>query len=146
MADRECVIDRLHLTPISSTIQLRPQFHHVDTQLDQERAATKALREVPQKQEARAIQLSVKNAEDPSSQLSSTMKALRIAEEEAWTKLHWVDQDTDEAWEMYAAVCLKDGEAGQLECVTTKKEYIEWLSAGKPIVKQPKEIAGKKEG
>lgn len=75
------------------------------------------------------------------------MKALRVAEEEAWTKLHWIDQDSDEAWEMYANICLKDGdEAGGLKCVTSKKEYVEWLGAGKPIVKQPKEVAVKKEG
>ncbi|PWW76544.1 hypothetical protein C7212DRAFT_19771, partial [Tuber magnatum] len=86
--------DKLYLTPITSTLQLRPQFHHIDTQIDLERAANKTLH--PVKQEARAIQLSVKSSEDPSSQLSSSMKAVRMAEEENWTKLHWVDQDTDD--------------------------------------------------
>ncbi|KAG0129594.1 hypothetical protein HOY82DRAFT_487990 [Tuber indicum] len=139
--------DKLYLTPITSTLQLRPQFRHIDTQIDLERAANKALH--PVKQEARAIQLSVKNSEDPSSQLSSSMKAVRLAEEENWTKLHWVDQDTDDAWGVYEDVCLTAEEVGEegkvrdglLKCVTTKKEYIEWLRAGKPIVK--KEGGGK---
>jgi len=141
------ITDKLFLTPITSTLQLRPQFHHIDTQIDLERAANKALH--PVKQEARAIQLSVKNSEDPSSQLSSSMKAVRMAEEENWTKLHWVDQDTDDAWGVYDDVCLAGEAAGEegkvkdelLKCVTTKKEYVEWLSAGKPIVK--KEGGGK---
>ncbi|CUS15842.1 unnamed protein product [Tuber aestivum] len=142
--------DKLYLTPITSTLQLRPQFHHIDTQIDLERAANKALH--PVKQEARAIQLSVKNSEDPSSQLSSSMKAVRMAEEENWTKLHWVDQDTDDAWGVYEDVCLTgetkeeegEGEGVKdelLKCVTTKREYVEWLSAGKPIVR--KEGGGK---
>ncbi|RPB04185.1 hypothetical protein L873DRAFT_1628189, partial [Choiromyces venosus 120613-1] len=135
--------EKLYLTPITSTLQLRPQFHHIDTQIDRERAANKALQ--PVKQEARAIQLSVKNTEDPSSQLSSSMKAMRMAEEENWTKLHWVDQDCEDAWLVYEGVCLTgEGGAGEegksedelLKCVTAKKEYVEWLSAGKPIVKK----------
>jgi len=78
------------------------------------------------------------------------MKAVRLAEEENWTKLHWVDQDTDDAWVVYEDVCLAGEVAGEeegkvkdelLKCVTTKKEYVEWLSAGKPIVK--KEGGGK---
>lgn len=127
------------MTPISSTLQLRPQFHHVDTALEAERAATKALRDAsaPQKpQEARAVHLSVKNADDPASQLSSTMKALRIAEEEEWIKLHWIDQDTDDAWEIYEGSCLKNGEGGVLKSVTRKREYMEWLATGKPGIKK----------
>ncbi|KAH0607573.1 uncharacterized protein H6S33_002607 [Morchella sextelata] len=134
--------DQLYLTPITSTLQLRPQFHHVDTAVEAERAASKAARDAsaPQKpQEARAVHLSVKNSDDPSSQLSNTMKALRVAEEEEWTKLHWVDQDTEDAWEMYEVSCLKEGEGGLLKNVTGKAEYMEWLSTGKPIVKK-KEI------
>jgi DNA-directed RNA polymerase-3 subunit RPC5 len=136
------VLDQLYLTPITSTLQLRPQFHHVDTAVEAERAASKAARDAsaPQKpQEARAVHLSVKNSDDPSSQLSNTMKALRVAEEEEWTKLHWVDQDTEDAWEMYEVSCLKEGEGGLLKNVTGKAEYMEWLSTGKPIVKK-KEI------
>ncbi|KAH8149296.1 uncharacterized protein LAJ45_06836 [Morchella importuna] len=134
--------DQLYLTPITSTLQLRPQFHHVDTAVEAERAASKAARDAsaPQRpQEARAVHLSVKNSDDPSSQLSNTMKALRVAEEEEWTRLHWIDQDTEDAWDMYEVSCLKDGEGGLLKNVTGKAEYMEWLSTGKPIVKK-KEI------
>lgn len=70
------------------------------------------------------------------------MKALRVAEEEEWTKLHWVDQDTDDAWEIYESSCLKNGDGGVLKSVTGKMEYMEWLSTGRPIIR--KEV--KKEG
>jgi len=48
-----------------------------------------------------------------------------------------------DAWGVYGDVCLAGEAAGEegkvkyelLKCVTTKKEYVEWFSAGKPIVK-----------
>ncbi|KAL7268814.1 hypothetical protein RUND412_008545 [Rhizina undulata] len=133
--------DNLHFTPLSTTLQLRPQFPHVDSALDQERAATKALRDAaaPQKTpEARAVHLSVKSTDDPSSQTSSTMKALRIAEEEEWVKCHWVDQDADDAWEVYeglkgGAVVEKDEAkegTGKLRLRADMEEYLEGVRGG----------------
>ncbi|TGZ85126.1 hypothetical protein EX30DRAFT_337532 [Ascodesmis nigricans] len=124
--------DQLHLTPIKSTVQLRPQFPHVDAQLAQERAATKALRDLDaadKPAEAKAVHLSVKNTADPNSQLSSTMKALRLAEEEEWRHMHWIDQDDEGSWDQYEFLRLKDTEGAQrLKPTTTKQEYMDWLS------------------
>ncbi|KAF8248555.1 hypothetical protein K440DRAFT_583333 [Wilcoxina mikolae CBS 423.85] len=128
--------DQLHLTPLNATLQLRPLFHHVDAQLAAERAQTKSLREAdePEKStQARAVHLTV-NQEV--SQMSATMKALRIAEEDEWKRLHWIDQDDDEAWDQYELLCLEDCRvAGCLKCSTSKTEYIDWLS-GAMMVKR----------
>jgi len=63
------------------------------------------------------------------SQMSSTMKALRLAEEEEWKKLHWIDQDEDAAWDYYDSLYLKDPElAKTLNSSTSKSEYMDWLS------------------
>ena len=117
--------DQLHLTPVNATLQLRPLFHHVDAQLAAERAQTKSLREadeVEKPAQARAVHLTVNQ------EVSQTMKALRIAEEEEWMKLHWIDQDDDEAWDQYELLCFGDSIPGYLKCGTSKTEYMDWLS------------------
>lgn len=125
----------MHLTPIKSTVQLRPQFAHVDAQSAQERQASRAARDADQPEkpaEARAVHLTVKNPGDPTSQMSSTQAALRLAESESWTTLHWLDQDSDEAWDQYEMLCLKDPEnAPKLRAATTKQDYMEWISGQK---------------
>lgn len=121
-------LDQLHLTPFKAALQLRPQFPHVDAQSAAERAQTKSQRdaEEPDKPQARAVHMTV-NQEV--SQMSSTMKALRIAEEEDWKKMHWIDQDDDLAWDQYELLCVKDPEAAErLKCSTQKTEYMDWLS------------------
>jgi DNA-directed RNA polymerase-3 subunit RPC5 len=134
--------DQLHLTPIKSTLQLRPQFHHIDAQSVQERAATKALREAdappPAAAGTRSITLQFKNSDDPNAiHMSSNAKAQRMAEEDEWTKLHWVDQEDDEAWDQYELLCLKDPTTvGPLKPTTTKSEYMDWLS-GAMFQKKP---------
>jgi DNA-directed RNA polymerase-3 subunit RPC5 len=123
------MIDQLHLTPLHSTLQLRPQFHHVDAQDAAERAQSRSLRDADESDkpaQARAVHMTV-NQEV--SQMSSTMKAIRLAEEEDWKKLHWIDQDEDAAWDQYELLTLKNPElAGRLRCGTTKGEYMDWLS------------------
>ncbi|KAI5795534.1 Sin-like protein conserved region-domain-containing protein [Geopyxis carbonaria] len=124
--------DQLHLTPIISTLQLRPQFLHVDAQGAQDRAANKALRDADQPErpsEARAVHMSVKNTADPAAQMSSTMKALRMAEGEEWKHIHWVDQDNDEAWDQYELLSLEESkQETQLRCQTSKNVYMDFLS------------------
>ena len=114
---------------MNSTLQLRPQFHHVDAQLAQERAQSKSLRDAEEAEkpsQARAIHMTV-NQEV--TQMSTTQKALRMAEEEDWKQLHWIDQDDDEAWNQYELLCLRDPElAGRMKCSTSKGEYMDWLS------------------
>lgn len=57
------------------------------------------------------------------------MKTLRIAEEEEWKKLHWIDQDDDAAWDQYEHLCVKEPELAEaLKSTTTNAEYVEWLS------------------
>jgi DNA-directed RNA polymerase-3 subunit RPC5 len=117
------------LTPVHSTLQLRPQFSHVDAQNAQERAQNKVLRDADEAEkpsQARAVHLTV-NQEV--TQMSSTMKALRTAEEDEWKKLHWVDQEDDDAWNQYEMLCLRDTDnVSRLKTGTGKSEYMDWLS------------------
>ncbi|KAA8901432.1 Sin-like protein conserved region-domain-containing protein [Sphaerosporella brunnea] len=131
--------DQLHLTPLRSTLQLRPQFQHVDAQDAAERAQSRSLRdadETDKPAQARAVHMTV-NQEV--SQMSSTMKAIRIAEEDEWKKLHWIDQDEDASWDQYELLTLKNREqADQLRCKTPKGEYMDWLSGA---MMRKKEVA-----
>ncbi|KAI5818598.1 DNA-directed RNA polymerase III subunit Rpc5, partial [Pyronema omphalodes] len=124
--------DQLHLTPLHHTLQLRPHFHHVDAQTSAEKNLSRSLREEDEPQKpvaAKAVHMTV-NQE--TTQMTSTMKALRAEEEEIWKKLHWIDQEDGEAWDQYELLCLNDTEsADKLRCSTTKAEYMDWLSGAK---------------
>lgn len=85
------------------------------------------------------MHLTVKNTGDPGSQMSSTQAALRLAESESWQTLHWLDQDSDEAWDQYELLCLKDPEgAAKLRSITTKQDYMEWISGQKLAMRDSK--------
>jgi DNA-directed RNA polymerase-3 subunit RPC5 len=131
--------DQLHLTPLRSTLQLRPQFHHVDAQDAAERAQSRSLRDADEAEkpaQARAVHMTV-NQEV--SQMSSTMKAIRLAEEDEWKQLNWIDQDEDAAWDQYELLTLKNPEqAGELRCNTSQGEYMDWLSGA---MMKKKEVA-----
>ena len=97
-------LDKLHLTRLQNSLQLRPQFHHVDLATEQERASQKAQRELnnptpARPQEARAVNLSVKPSEGKLGDRSMISGAdqvardLRNEEDEQWREIDWVDQD-----------------------------------------------------
>lgn len=73
--------------------------------------------------------MTVKNVDDPNQQQASVMKTIRDEESEAWTTLHWVDQDEDECWNMFEHLKLKDMEGAEtLQPETSKQEYMDWIS------------------
>ena len=90
-------IDELHLTRVDSFASLRPQFHHVDAQTDNERSNSRAQRESehpPVESEARAVNMAVKSIDDEEQlDMSHVGKVLRGIQEEAWTKFDWVDEE-----------------------------------------------------
>lgn len=91
------------MTKLQDTLQLRPQFPHVDTAVEQERAGVKALRELnnptpARPVEARAINLTVKGGETKFGEArpafgDTITKDLRKEEDEQWREIDWVDQD-----------------------------------------------------
>ncbi|KAF3932297.1 hypothetical protein ABW19_dt0205629 [Dactylella cylindrospora] len=126
--------DKLHLTRLNGSLQLRPQFHHIDIMTEQERANQKAIREMnnpstAKPMEARAVNLQVKAASGDNRTLTAAeqlSKDIRQEEDEPWREIEWVDQDEDEAWQMFANVHKQ--EPVPLNNVLTKAEYFKWCS------------------
>ncbi|KAI5806803.1 hypothetical protein DFH27DRAFT_459370, partial [Peziza echinospora] len=104
---------QLHLTPLHAVLQLRPQFKYVDTAADLERALARSSRYDPPDPAlaptARSIQATVKNSIDgdaSAGQPESALQTLRREEGEEWRNLEWVDQDDEEAWNMFENMFL----------------------------------------
>ncbi|RKF63378.1 hypothetical protein GcC1_139013 [Golovinomyces cichoracearum] len=105
--------DQLHLTPVDNIVQMRPQFHHIDAAVEQERSSRVRETNVSAKSEAKAVQMTVKSQIDgENSNNAERSMAARIAaaQSEAWKAHRYVDEDTDEAWLEYSEsmfVCSK---------------------------------------
>jgi DNA-directed RNA polymerase-3 subunit RPC5 len=90
-------IDNLTLTPVNHIVQMRPQFHYIDAQADQEKSAQRSLRNETssaRQTEARAVQMTVKTTADGDEiDMSQMATTLRAVQEENWTRLAYVDED-----------------------------------------------------
>ncbi|KAK6356542.1 hypothetical protein TWF718_000897 [Orbilia javanica] len=141
--------DKLHFTRLTGALQLRPQFHHIDIMTEQERASQKAMREMnnpqgPKAAEARAVNLSVKTASGDNRTLTAAeqlAKDIRLEEDEPWREIEWVDQDDDEAWQMFANVHKQP--SAPLNNVFSTAEYFKWCTTH-TNVPEPDERKGAK--
>ncbi|KAK6068547.1 DNA-directed RNA polymerase III complex subunit Rpc37 [Seiridium cupressi] len=105
----------LHLTPAQSEIQLRPQLHHLDATTEQDRltrprdgpgqgpglakdgSAIGAAAPAP-----KAITMTIKSSGSGDQPTTETMAdRLRQVQVEHWQRLKYVEDDKDEAWELY---------------------------------------------
>ncbi|KAF3913001.1 hypothetical protein ABW21_db0200687 [Orbilia brochopaga] len=144
--------DKLHFTRLKGNLQLRPQFHHIDIMTEQERASQKAMRDMnnpnPSRPiEARAVNLSVKAASGDNRTLTAAeqlSKDIRMEEDETWREIEWVDQDDDEAWQMFANVHKQ--QPVPLNNVLTKAEYFKWCSAPVGASDEPDDGKGHRHG
>ena len=78
--------------------QLRPQFHHLDAAVSEEKARLRRDREAaePTKgSEPRAIQMSMKSSEADTMDMMTTSMVLHATESEPWTKLEYFDEDVN---------------------------------------------------
>ncbi|KAF4995822.1 hypothetical protein FGRMN_4884 [Fusarium graminum] len=94
----------LHLTPVSSLVHLRPQLHHIDATVQQERqaAATKDSAPSTAGGTARAIHMTVKATGDGETVTTETMAdRLRSVQTEHWRTMHYTDENEEAAWEVY---------------------------------------------
>ncbi|KAK6495448.1 hypothetical protein TWF481_003467 [Arthrobotrys musiformis] len=140
---------KLHFTRLAGSLQLRPQFHHIDIMTEQERANQKAMREMNNPQnakatEARAVNLSVKTASGDNRTLSAAeqlAKDIRLEEDEPWREIEWVDQDDDEAWQMFANVHKQS--PVPLNNVFSQAEYFKWCSTHSNIPEQDERKGGR---
>ncbi|KAK3319164.1 Sin-like protein conserved region-domain-containing protein [Apodospora peruviana] len=100
----------IHLTPVSSVVQLRPVHHHLDAAAEQERLA----RPTPggaggpggagaaDKSAGRAIHMTLKAAMDDDGVSTETMAdRLRAVQAEPWRRMEWVNDDSHDAWALY---------------------------------------------
>ncbi|RUS29318.1 Sin-like protein conserved region-domain-containing protein [Jimgerdemannia flammicorona] len=96
--------NELHLTPVRSTVQLRPSLKYLDKIDEKTKAANKKASDEDNKEErakktaeaenkAKAVQISVKSSNPDQLQRKNIYSmAHRMAEEEAWTKLTYYDE------------------------------------------------------
>jgi len=93
--------DELHVSPIDSVAQLRPQFKYFDKHVLGEQEVAKSLKTDPSKpREARQIHMTAKSSGDHAPRFSGALEARRAADDEVFVKLDWFDKDSAESWEM----------------------------------------------
>lgn len=118
------MLDQLHLTPATSLINLRPQLHYVDALAEQERlsrarenasaagpgpgaggAAAGKEGAGPQGPggAAKAIHMSIKSAgaEGGEAVVDTMIERLRKVQVEQWSKLHYEDEESYKAWNVF---------------------------------------------
>lgn len=102
---------QLHLTPITNIVQLRPQFHHIDAVADIDRARQSTGAAPPPPAQARAVQMTVKQATDNDEDAEIPMATrIRQAQEEPWRKLRYVDENSGEAWDAFEELFVPNRE------------------------------------
>ncbi|KAK7203263.1 Sin-like protein conserved region-domain-containing protein [Myxozyma melibiosi] len=116
----------LHLTPVAGNAQLRPSFSYVDKDAQTEKDLARTVRQDPAKsKEIRAVQMTVKSADNQAPRYSGALSARKNADDEPFKSLPWFDKDTEVAWEL--AEKLKAGERGALAAHTSKSAYSDML-------------------
>ncbi|KAI8978124.1 DNA-directed RNA polymerase III subunit Rpc5 [Pilobolus umbonatus] len=130
----------LHLTPVNTTIQLRPGFKYIDKIDEKWKAANKRIQDVEkqeekkkvaEKAEAQAVQVSVKNAErEGNVRRNLYSMSVRNADEEPWLPISYYDQHSLTAEKVSDKLYASNKEP--LVSKTTISEYLDLLSGMKP--------------
>ena len=140
------VNDQLHLTRVGGTVQMRPQFHHLDAedqrsrllaskQLAAQQAAEGDASNPPKSQVVAARFATDASQAVPKGELElreqAMRQALRSAHEEKWSPLDHVDEAEESAyqsWEERMRVSASNS-ARKLKTPSRNDEYLEALSA-----------------
>lgn len=145
--------NQLHLSKVDGTVQMRPQFHHIDAEAHRNRLATsRATAEsegAPAKPApvARGLQQSYKEMSDDKDKDAPERlmrKALQDAEEESWVPLDYVDEAEEAAFETFhERMFLHEAEhAPQLNSSMDDDEFLDAVSMprqGSPNRKRKKQ-------
>lgn len=119
--------NELHLNPIVSTALLRPSFDHVNQEHIKDPAAAAAAKRAAQNaNEPKAIQMTVKSSSEQTPRFSGALLAVKKAEDEDFVSLQWRDRDQEDTWDV--GELLTAEKKGELECVTSREEYLEAIS------------------
>lgn len=127
------------MTPINTTIQLRPGFKYIDKIDEKWKAANKRIQDVEKLEEkkkgvdpntAQTLQVSVKNAEREGNMRRNLYSmSVRNAEEEDWQPIVYYDENSLQAEKVSEKLYSDSKET--LDCVTTNAEYLDQLSGHK---------------
>ncbi|KAL7320917.1 hypothetical protein PS15m_000754 [Mucor circinelloides] len=131
--------EELHLTPINTTIQLRPGFKYIDKIDEKWKAANKRIQDVEKLEEkkrgtdpntAQTLQVSVKNTEREGNMRKNLYSmAVRNAEEEDWQPIVYYDENSLQAEKVSEKLYATSKEP--LNCITTNADYLDQLSGQK---------------
>ncbi|KAG1440069.1 hypothetical protein G6F56_012057 [Rhizopus delemar] len=128
----------LHLTPINTTVQLRPGFKYIDKIDDKWKAANKRIQDVEKQEEkkkvaetnqAQSVQVSVKNVERSGNiRKNQYSMAVKNADEEDWQPIAYYDEYSLQAEKVSEKLYAVNRE--ELQCTTSNEEYLDQLSFG----------------
>ncbi|KAK5135278.1 hypothetical protein LTR08_005381 [Meristemomyces frigidus] len=131
----------LHLTKVDGTVQMRPQFHHLDAEEQRTRlassranAAAEGAEAAPKQQgDARSLLMKNKAVEEGSKDRleDRTRRILLAAEAEEWVQLEYVDEDQEESYEMFRDTMFVRDVAGAvgLRSGMGNEEFLDAISA-----------------
>lgn len=150
----------LHLTPVDQIVQLRPQFHHIDAASELEKAgrARDAAPGGMRSGEPRAIHMTVKAVGDEEETTDTMAERIRAAQDEKWRKLHYVDENSDEAWQTFEEHLFVPGVPGseneedvhkdvpKLVSYLQDAEYLDAISAPRDAAKLSRSRKNGKKG
>jgi DNA-directed RNA polymerase-3 subunit RPC5 len=115
----------LHVSPVESVVQLRPQFKYFSKHVSEEKEATRLLNsDLTRPREAKSIQVSARSTGELAPKYSGALSAYKASEEEEQVPLDWFDRDSDEAWEVSERFISSS--RAQLISKTKIKDYIQF--------------------
>lgn len=128
----------LHLTKVDGTVQMRPQFHHLDAEEQRTRlAASRAAAMDPGAEQRsqgdpRSLLMKNKTAEESEKDKAEDKlrRTLQASEAEPWTNLEYVDEDQEEAYEKFRdRFFLREVDAApKLKSGMENEEYLDAIS------------------
>ena len=142
----------LHLSRVAGTVQMRPQFHHLDAEDHRNRLASSrdhggnaadamdglepsASSSRPKKEEpqAQALLTSYRPQSDLAARESQMRKTLREATEEQWVSLDFVDEEEEEAFKVWEERMFvndtAEAKCPRLKSAMDNEEFLEAISA-----------------
>lgn len=143
--------EQLHLTKVDGTIQMRPQFHHMDAEDQRNRTAiSRAAPPDPDKPAApaRAIQQSYKDLNDDKDKDAPERrmrKLLQDAEEEEWSGLLYVDEQEDLAYDTFNHCMFLNDDVQPLKSEWNPEQYLNEISPARHVSHRRKKRLKKKD-
>lgn len=140
----------LHLTKVTGTVQMRPQFHHLDAEEQRNRIAASRATDpgaglggpIAPVADPRAVLQKVKLGEESEKDKLQNLarQQLQQAEAEEWIKLDYVDEDEEEAFEVFREkLFVKDVDgAVALKSAVGVEDFLDAVGRGGTLVRRRK--------